>query len=99
MPQVLSESSIEAALEICAKEPVHIPGLIQPFGVVMGYDTRTDAITHISDNAGDILPQSSDTVLGNHLKNFFCKINCTGCVIQEHSSALVWSDPTPVNLK
>lgn len=38
-------------LEICAREPIHIPGAIQPHGVLLAADRTTLEITH---GAGDV---------------------------------------------
>ena len=36
----------------CEREPVHIPGAIQPFGVLVAFALPTWTIAHVSENAG-----------------------------------------------
>ena len=34
----MSQPDFQVALSNCDREPVHIPGLIQPFGVMLAFD-------------------------------------------------------------
>lgn len=45
-----SEAEIEAALVVCGSEPVHIPGAIQPFGVLIRLDRALTCVTQVSAN-------------------------------------------------
>lgn len=45
----------EADLTNCDREPIHIPGSIQPHGVMLVYDTEAQVITHASANVQDVL--------------------------------------------
>ena len=38
MPLVMSEEDLQKAIESCAKEPIHIPGSIQPQGYMFILD-------------------------------------------------------------
>ncbi|APH71868.1 ATP-binding protein [Aquibium oceanicum] len=42
-------------LDECAREPIHIPGAIQPHGVLLGLEGSGLAITHASTNAAAVL--------------------------------------------
>lgn len=42
-------------LTACDREPIHIPGSIQPHGVLIVVDARTRAILQVSENAADVL--------------------------------------------
>lgn len=42
-------TTFEQALANCSKEPIHIPGAIQPFGVLLAFDEEL-RITHCSEN-------------------------------------------------
>ncbi|APG04706.1 hypothetical protein BJI69_12910 [Luteibacter rhizovicinus DSM 16549] len=42
-------------LTACDREPIHIPGSIQPHGVLVVVDARTRAILQVSENAADVL--------------------------------------------
>ncbi|HVI55367.1 MAG TPA: GAF domain-containing protein [Luteibacter sp.] len=42
-------------LTACDREPIHIPGSIQPHGVLIVVDARTRTILQVSENAADVL--------------------------------------------
>ncbi len=44
-----------ADLTNCDREPIHIPGSIQPHGAMLIYDTETQSVTHASVNAREML--------------------------------------------
>lgn len=50
-----SEAEIEAALAACDSEPVHIPGAIQPFGVLVVLDRELSCVQQVSANIEDYL--------------------------------------------
>lgn len=50
-----TESEIEAALEDCAREPVHSPNAIQPNGCLISTDLALEQICQVSANLEDIL--------------------------------------------
>ncbi|WP_448098478.1 GAF domain-containing protein [Luteibacter yeojuensis] len=50
-------------LTACDREPIHIPGSVQPHGVLLVVDTSTQTILQVSENAGDILGVGADVVL------------------------------------
>ncbi len=45
-----SNAEIEAALAVCDSEPVHIPGAIQPFGVLIHLDRPLTGVRQVSAN-------------------------------------------------
>ena len=45
----------EADLTNCDREPIHIPGSIQPHGVMLVYDASEQVVTHASANAEAVL--------------------------------------------
>lgn len=51
----LSTEEIERALEGCANEPIHIPGMIQPFGVMLTISPADMLVRQVSANVADIL--------------------------------------------
>jgi chemotaxis family two-component system sensor kinase Cph1 len=56
-------------LENCDKEPIHIPGLVQPHGVLLAVDTA-GSLTHASRNARELfpaLPEPGSPLLPGHL--------------------------------
>lgn len=46
---------VEAALAACANEPIHIPGAIQGFGVLVCLDENLQFVQQVSSNAPDLL--------------------------------------------
>lgn len=50
-----SDAEIEAAIAVCASEPVHIPGAIQPFGVLVCLDRELNCVKQVSANIESIL--------------------------------------------
>jgi chemotaxis family two-component system sensor kinase Cph1 len=50
----------------CDREPIHIPGTIQPFGVLFALDEEMK-VTQVSENVSDILSMRVDEVLGRTL--------------------------------
>lgn len=61
MPR-LSPTLWDLAITECCQEPVHIPGVIQPFGALVVTDLALETITHVSANLLDLwggVPQAS----------------------------------------
>jgi two-component system, chemotaxis family, sensor kinase Cph1 len=54
-------------LDNCAREPIHIPGSIQPRGVLAVMRESDFEVRQVSANVADLLGRSVDTVLGRHL--------------------------------
>ncbi|ESQ84611.1 ATP-binding protein [Asticcacaulis benevestitus] len=66
--QELTETELEEALKECAKEPIHIPGSIQPYGMLFVLEGADHRIIQVSDNVGQWLPQQTfEGVLGKTL--------------------------------
>jgi two-component system, chemotaxis family, sensor kinase Cph1 len=53
----------------CEKEPIHIPGLIQTFGILLCVDTPELKISQISNNVEQILGRTPSSFLGQSLKS------------------------------
>ncbi|MDO8149908.1 SpoIIE family protein phosphatase [Isoptericola sp. b408] len=51
-------------LDNCAREPIHIPGRIQPRGVLLALRTDDAVVTQCSANVADLLGVELDAVLG-----------------------------------
>ncbi|WP_299500558.1 HWE histidine kinase domain-containing protein [uncultured Roseobacter sp.] len=67
MDKSLKESELREALETCAAEPVHIPGIIQPFACLLASNAKTNIVTYASANCDAFLDMSADEVLGKNL--------------------------------
>jgi len=59
------------SLENCDKEPVHTPGHIQPFAVMLAIDPELNHVTHCSENIGLIFDYTVAEVLGRSLDDIF----------------------------
>ncbi|MES2510252.1 MAG: ATP-binding protein [Pseudomonadota bacterium] len=63
----------EVNLDNCDREPIHIPGHIQPHGVLFAFD-RNDRLTFRSVNAnemlGDAIPAPGETLAAHHFPGF-----------------------------
>lgn len=51
-------------LSACDREPIHIPGSVQPHGVLIVVDAATRSILQASENAAGLLGVELDTLLG-----------------------------------
>ena len=54
-------------LDNCAREPIHIPGSIQPRGVLAVVREPDFEVRQVSANVADLLGRPVDAVLGRHL--------------------------------
>ena len=54
-------------LDNCAREPIHIPGSIQPRGVLAVVDEPDFTVRQVSANTGDLLGRPVESVLGSYL--------------------------------
>ncbi|MGV8860044.1 MAG: EAL domain-containing protein [Pseudomonas sp.] len=59
---------LEDALKNCAREPIHLVGSIQPFGVLLVVDPRHWVIHTASQNLASIFPINVDEALGKPLQ-------------------------------
>jgi chemotaxis family two-component system sensor kinase Cph1 len=63
--------AIVAALEQCDREPIHIPGSVQPHGVLLAFGHPDLRVQQASVNAGDCFARPLDRVLGASLQDLF----------------------------
>ncbi len=66
----------ELDLSLCEREPIHIPGAIQPHGAVIAADVDGLLVTHASANLLAILGIAAEDVLGRPLKHAIGKTAC-----------------------
>ncbi|QDT63155.1 HWE histidine kinase domain-containing protein [Calycomorphotria hydatis] len=57
----------DVALSNCDREPVHIPGKIQTFGGLLGFDLQTMEVHYCSENLQEIIPSCSPDCLGKKI--------------------------------
>ena len=75
MTQIKSKltSRESLSLENCDKEPVHIPGSIQNFAVLLATDNKMKRITYCSANVSDIFDKAAEDILGTSLSDLLEK--------------------------
>ena len=66
----LTLGSLTPLTSECEKEPIHIPGRIQPFGVLMTADPDTLVIHNLSENCLKLWDRHSFALLGRGLNEF-----------------------------
>lgn len=54
-------------LTACDREPIHIPGSVQPHGVLIVADAATGHVLQVSENASDLLGMEIEAMLGGPL--------------------------------
>ncbi len=54
-------------LTTCDSEPIHIPGAIQPHGILAVVDPSTHLVTHVSANVEQLLGRAPATLLGQNI--------------------------------
>lgn len=59
----------EADLAVCDREPIHIPGSIQPHGALLAMDEATWKIRHASENLRDLVGVDAIAVLGRSIED------------------------------
>ncbi len=58
----------QARLSECAREPIHVPGAVQPHGVLLAVDPATFEVVQVSANCGRLLGAEVPEVLGRPLE-------------------------------
>jgi chemotaxis family two-component system sensor kinase Cph1 len=82
-------------LNECDREPIHIPGTIQPFGVLLVLDEDMK-VTHVSENVSDHLSLPVDQVLGRPLSGIVDPAGAdeVGLVLREQR----WHEANPLSI-
>ncbi|UJP40247.1 SpoIIE family protein phosphatase [Cellulomonas palmilytica] len=55
-------------LDNCAREPIHVPGSVQPHGVLLAVTEPDLVVEHVSENVADLLGRTAPEVLGSDLR-------------------------------
>ena len=61
--------TLALAIANCDREPIHIPGTIQPFGCLIATDLLLETITHLSDNVSEWFPVQTSQLLGQSISD------------------------------
>ncbi|MBU2323288.1 MAG: ATPase, partial [Gammaproteobacteria bacterium] len=76
--------SLDIASENCAKEPIHIPGSIQPQGFMLVFDATSLQVLQASENVREWLGVAPDTLLSHDLHSLVLEAS----VVSERLQAL-----------
>ncbi len=80
----------------CDREPIHIPGTIQPFGVLFVLAEPSLTITQVSENVGDHLPFRVEEVLGRPLSTMMDP--AAADEVREALGEERWHDMNPLSI-
>jgi chemotaxis family two-component system sensor kinase Cph1 len=80
----------------CDREPIHIPGTIQPFGVLFVLAEPSLTITQVSENVGEHLPCRVEEVLGRRLSTMLDAASVAE--VEEALSEERWHDMNPLQI-
>ncbi|MCV3272752.1 HWE histidine kinase domain-containing protein [Roseobacter sinensis] len=69
MTSNLSSQEVLEALESCASEPIHIPGIVQPFGCLLAVDKQSMTLVTASTNTEQFLSLPYQALLGRKLND------------------------------
>ncbi len=69
----MDEPELKAALEACEREPVHIPGAIQPHGALVSMDEQLQQVRQVSANLESILGVPVDEALAMTPEQLFTR--------------------------
>jgi len=69
----MKDEELKAALEACEREPVHIPGAIQPHGALISMDDRLEGVRQVSANIESVLGVSVDDALAMTPEQLFTR--------------------------
>src|SRR5918995_1595167 len=80
----------------CDREPIHIPGTIQPFGVLLVLAEPSLTVTQVSENVGDHLPTGVNDVLGQPLATLLDQASVDA--VSDALSDERWHDLNPLQI-
>jgi light-regulated signal transduction histidine kinase (bacteriophytochrome) len=76
-----------ATIDSCDKEPIHIPGSIQPHGYLLAVTPETYLVTHCSANIESFLHQPTARVIGAPLSDLFEKSHHAMAAFMQNDTA------------
>jgi chemotaxis family two-component system sensor kinase Cph1 len=95
---VSDSAAISDLLLQCGKEPIHIPGAVQPFGILLTVDTDDLRIRNISENAAALWRIPVSDLVGSSLSELLSAEDLD-CVRQLVESELVEQQSLRVSLR
>ena len=88
--------SIHQLLSECGKEPIHTPGRIQPFGVLMTADPESLVIQNLSENCLKLWDRHSFALLGRCLSEFMSGQDF--CMLREYLASPPHLEQLPLRI-
>lgn len=67
----LTDDQLQKAIDGCEAEPIHIPGIVQPFGCLIGINIAAETIAYASANAMSVIGKSGVSLLSKQLSDVF----------------------------
>ena len=64
-PPMSETTTMQSDLPSCDNEPIHAPGSIQPFGVLLAFDPNTLMVRHASENSREVFGLGATELLGS----------------------------------
>lgn len=92
------DAALEAALAECAREPIRVPGAIQPHGVLLSVAGNPLCIEQVSANCANELGLDSDALLGRPLSLLLSPEQATIIENAYHHPAAPHIDPIRLTL-
>jgi two-component system, chemotaxis family, sensor kinase Cph1 len=62
-------SSETVDLSNCDREPIHVPGAVQPHGVLLAFEPHSDRLVHVSENVRTLLGRDAAGLLNERLED------------------------------
>lgn len=94
LPETDAQTSLEEALKICASEPIHLIGSIQPVGILIAVDKGNFIIQSASQNLDSVFPFTAEEALGQPLSDLIGKEQLAWLEAQRDQptlpGALIW---------
>ena len=84
-------------LSECAREPIHVPGYCQPFGVLLAMPAGQERISQISQNTESIFGVGPEEIVGRKLKDLFGVSDAAK--VAEIFTAGNWKEINPLKLE
>jgi len=103
LPEASQQAALEEALKVCASEPIHLIGSIQPVGVLLAVDRQSFIIRAASANLASIFPSTASAVIGQALATLISaeQLDWLHTLIElgDWGGAKVWSVDLPFDGK
>ena len=81
-------------LSDCAREPIHVPGFIQPFGVLLAKRTGTEMVSQASHNTELVFGRDALQVIGHRLGTLLGNENAAK--IEQTLRSASWKERNPI---